>query len=89
MWKFTYKMIILISYFMIVWLQKSHNHGDDLVMEFDDYGFWIGEKNKQNPYKNLLRTEKSELRFVDFDTWSNIYIFKRYNLFKNFFYISR
>ncbi len=89
MWKFSsendYPDIILHDCVVT----KITLDGDDLVMEFDDYGFWIGENNKQNPFGNMLRTEKSELRFVDFDTWSNIYIFKRYNLFRKFFHTSR
>ena len=61
---------------------------DDLVMEFNDGGFWIGQDNKQNPYKKTVRTEKSELRFTDFDI-DDIYIFKMYNLFKKFYHTSR
>ena len=90
MWKFTsendYNNIILHDCVV----EKVTLEGNDLVIEFNDNGFWIGEKNNQNPYKKLLRTEKSELRFVDFDIDNiDIHIFKRYNFFRIFHHVSR
>lgn len=69
-------------------VEKVTLDGDDLVMEFNDRGFWIGENNKQNQYGKMLRTDKSELRFTDFEI-DEIYIFKRYNLFRIFHHVSR
>lgn len=55
----------------------------DIIFEFDDNGFWVIENNKHNPFGKTLRTDKSELRFVNCDSdFTSIYIFKVFYLFR-------
>lgn len=82
MWKYSaknaYPGIILHDCRII----KVRIDGRDLVFEFDDSGFWVLEDNKQNPFGKTLRTDRSEVRFTNYDAASvQIYIFKRFYLF--------
>ena len=67
MWKYSeinaYPNIILHDCRIVkAWIENR-----DIVIEFDN-GFWILEDNKQNPFGKTLRTGKSEIRFINFDT---------------------
>jgi len=59
----------------------------DLMFEFSD-GFWIVETNKQNPYGQTLRTDKSQIYFTEFDI-DNIYIFKKFSILRRIIRTSR
>ena len=67
MWKYTsnnsYPDIILHD----CKIERIRLDRQDMVFEFDDYGFWIAEGNTQNPFNKLLRTGKAELRLTNID----------------------
>ena len=48
-------------------IEKIRLENRDIIFEFDDMGFWFTDSHPQNPYKTLLRTDKSEVRFVNVD----------------------
>ena len=39
----------------------------DIVFEFDDNGFWVGKDHPENPFGEILRTGKAEMRLVSID----------------------
>ena len=48
-------------------IEKVRLEKRDIIFEFDDMGFWVNDTHPQNPYKALLRTDKSELRLANVD----------------------
>ena len=88
MWKFIsendYPNIFLHDCYIV----KVTVEDDDLIIEFDEYGFWINETHKDNNFSKVLRTDKATIRFVDFDI-DNIYIFKYFCLFHRFVFTRR
>ena len=62
MWKFTsengYPNISLHDCI----IERVRFDGKDIVFTFDDMGFWVGKNHPQNPFGELLRTDKAELR---------------------------
>ena len=44
----------------------------NIIFEFDEFGFWISKNHKDNPFDEILRTGLSELKLinVDFDFFS-------------------
>lgn len=83
MWKYSskndYPNIILHD----CHVTKISVENKDIILEFDDYGFWMIENNKHNPFGKTLRTDKSEIRFVNCQLDSiSIYIFKVFHLFR-------
>ena len=48
-------------------IEKVRLENRDVIFELDDDGFWLTDAHPQNPHKQLLRTDKSELRLVNAD----------------------
>lgn len=82
MWKYNVKNAypgIILHDCRIVKVWKDNC---DIVLEFDNNGFWIVGDNKDNPFGKTLRTDKSEIRFANYEADDvQIYIFKTFHLF--------
>ena len=49
-------------------IERVRLDGKDAVFTFNDSGFWVGKHHPQNPFGELLRTDKAELRLENIDT---------------------
>lgn len=86
MWKYSakndYPNIILHDCRMT----KLFVENKDIIFEFDDNGFWIVGNKKHNQFEETLRTDKSEILFINCDFgFTSIYLFKVFHLFKRMF----
>jgi len=48
-------------------IEKVRLEKQDIVFEFNDCGFWVAEDHPQNPFEEILRTDKAELRLTNVD----------------------
>ena len=57
---------------------KAQLKKGDLTLEFDDNGFWIGKNHSQNPFGQVLRTGKAQIKFTNIDPdFSSVHIHKK------------
>ena len=88
MWKFSsendYPNIILHDCKII----KVDIENNDLVFQFDNRGFWANSSNPHNSFGKILRTDESEVRFINCDV-EGLYLFKKFRLLRKPLLISR
>lgn len=82
-WIFTAEDVYPKIFFHDCYVDEAYMEGQDLVLTFGEDGFWVGADYEQNPFKKLLRTDKSQVRFVHVDTeFAELSLFKTHRLFR-------
>ena len=81
-WKYTAEDAYPQIFFHDCIADRAYFDGRDLVMEFGEDGFWVGENFPGNHFGKLLRTDKAQVRFVDVEKeFITVYVFRTYRLF--------
>ncbi len=63
-------------------VEKIRIEETNLIFTFNDNGFWINKDNVHNPFGQILRTGRSELKVVNIDMdYTDINIFEKVRLF--------